>query len=254
MEEFVKVTISDVMIDQWRDRLDPYYHDQYISRRQRIQNDIIRGILAKLKVSNFISDNSFTQALIVAGPIGAGKSTIVQRLQSEAANTFLVIDIDEIRSMLPESRRYQESCPHLYANLTQKEAGTIVELLIHIALSFHLSIIVDSSLRDREWHAKFYFQLLQKHIGLKISLIHVTASKESIYRRVHWRNSYGTPRRIVSDDAIETSYAHSYNIHEYIPIFRSLCKVIVSIDNTTEDNYFDKTFSPSVIYPWHLNW
>lgn len=246
MDYFLEARVSDKDIDAWREQLDPIYHEQYLTRRKRVQNEIIRDILMKIPMFEFVSDKSSLQVIVLAGPIGAGKSTMVQKLVKDSERFFLVIDIDDIRTRLPESPKYEKLCPNKYGILTQKEAGTIMELLVYMALSLRISIIVDTSLRDRNWNKAFYSNLKSMHSGLCLYLLHISTDKNIILQRLQHRNSFGLITRIVPSDEVNASFENTASLEEYIKSFASICDAIIGIDNSTS-NF-------NIVHPWYLTW
>eukprot|EP00533_Pseudo-nitzschia_delicatissima_P016555 CAMPEP_0197268382 /NCGR_PEP_ID=MMETSP1432-20130617/4143_1 /TAXON_ID=44447 /ORGANISM="Pseudo-nitzschia delicatissima, Strain UNC1205" /LENGTH=368 /DNA_ID=CAMNT_0042733427 /DNA_START=266 /DNA_END=1372 /DNA_ORIENTATION=+ len=188
---------------EFRRRLDLSYHHNYIPSRQGLHDSIIRSLLWSVnreRGSPSKQENSRkdTRPWIVftAGVYGAGKSHTIGKLQALGCfppkSSFVGVDQDEIRRMLPEFSLYRKDQAGAF---TQKEAGMIAELITDIALSSGKNVVVDGSLRDAAWH-EGYFQSLRARFGndseaktkkIRIGILYVTAPIDEIYLRVEQR-------------------------------------------------------------------
>jgi predicted kinase len=214
----------------FRKRLDPTYHTNYIPERQAFQDTIITSTLYSLESTTTTSKDctaspsstvpaEFTKhetpteqaegpqwILFTAGVYGAGKSHILQRLQSNdcfpSPREFVAVDPDDIRRKLPEFAGYAETSAGQH---TQKEAGMIAEILTDVALSRGSNVLVDGSLKDAAWHEDYFATLRRKHLErqLRIGILYVTAPQNEIYERVQTRNR--SSNRIIPMDKLEQS-------------------------------------------------
>ena len=85
--------------------------------------------------------------------MGAGKTHVMIRLHRHGLlplPRFVRVDIDRIRALLPETEGYD---PSLAGAMTQREAGTIAEVVSEEAMARGLNVWIDSSLQDAEWWA-----------------------------------------------------------------------------------------------------
>lgn len=188
--------VSDSIIDFCRRRLDYSFHATYPHERCLIQNDIIRQILlpatSRLRHMISMSDQSPVgrgMLVMMAGPIGAGKSTIAHLL-FDSQQKVIVVDMDYIRERLPESETYRRESPELFGQKTQRESGYIAELVVRVSLLIapHFHIVKDASMVNIPWQKKYISHLKQEFDGLKVMIIHVTASETVIRQRVEYRN------------------------------------------------------------------
>ena len=124
--------------------------------------------------------------------MGAGKTHVMKQLHSNGQfplETFVSVDPDEIRRLLPEFQVYVESCPERAGELTRKEAGMVAEILTEAALERGQNVLVDGSLRDAAWYAAYFQTLRQSFHSLKLGIIHVTAPIGEIFQRVEVRHT-----------------------------------------------------------------
>ena len=130
--------------------------------------------------------------IFTAGVYGAGKSHTIKRLQRNgcfpSSTSFVTVDPDEIRRLLPEFSTYIEKVPLLAGEYTQKESGMIAELLTDIALSNNFNVLVDGSLKDSSWYEEYFTILRRLYPKIQIGIIYVTAPLDEIYDRVEKRS------------------------------------------------------------------
>ena len=191
----MKCKEEDREIEAFRCKLDPTYHSTYSYSRKPIHCSIIRDILSKSKPHEGILEHDrCPQVIFTTGPIGAGKSHLLQWMISQdiipasTGSNYVLVNMDEIRDMLPESKFYRENLPEEYGEMTQREAGSIAELLVHVALHRGYDVIIDSAMIDLQWQVHYIEQLRREYPRLRIGLIHVTASRDIIQERVMKRN------------------------------------------------------------------
>lgn len=247
---------------EFRRRLDRSYHNDYIPSRQALQDGIIRRLLASENRCNEDPSTSATDdkncfqkervdlgtgkqhdaarwIVFTAGVYGAGKSHTIGRLQSLGCfpprSSFMGVDPDEIRRMLPEFSLYRADQAGAY---TQKEAGMIAELLTDIALSSGKNVVVDGSLRDAAWHEK-YFRNLRTRFGadssldgqvrknIRIGILYVTAPLDEIYLRVEQRGA--STGRAVPPEFLERSMKE---VPEAIERLRPLVDFYLHVHNS----------------------
>mmetsp|Transcript_69498 Transcript_69498/g.226336 ORF Transcript_69498/g.226336 Transcript_69498/m.226336 type:complete len:245 (-) Transcript_69498:500-1234(-) len=97
-------------------------------------------------------------------------------------DSFVVVDPDQIRQMLPEWELYVDKNPDRAGELTQKEAGCIAEILGYRALRQRLNVVFDRSLRNAEWYMEFFGQLRVQFPGIRIMILHITADIEQVLK------------------------------------------------------------------------
>lgn len=184
--------------------------------------------------------------VFTAGVYGAGKSHTIGKLQSLGCfppkSSFVAVDPDEIRRMLPEFSLYR---PDQAGALTQKEAGMVAELLTDVALSSGKNVVVDGSLRDAAWH-QGYFRRLRSRFGnssnakqddengketksLRIGILYVTAPVDEIYQRVEQRGA--STGRSVPPEFLERSMRE---VPEAIERLRPLADFFLHVHNSQQ--------------------
>lgn len=167
-----------------RSRLDYSFHAKYDQHRQKIQDAII---------SSFLSQGRPTTkpwAIFTAGPMGCGKTFVMNRLEQEgllATQDFVRVDPDSLRQCLPEWYSLLAQDAERAGEHTQEEAGLMAEILTHAALGRGMSIIVDGSLRNSSWQEQHFRELRRLYPKLGLSIFYVTAPVAEIYKRVRVR-------------------------------------------------------------------
>lgn len=202
------------MMDRLRQQLDFNYHGMYSASRESLQHKIAESILNSDGLQ-LLRDNSLNKLtpsaqwmIMTAGPMGVGKSTVINWLASHGHLPFEVascvsIDIDAIREILPESREMKEYQPEVYGSRTQKEAGLIAELAVLAALEAQKHVVVDSSMLSIKWQRDNILYLKDKHPGLKVLLLHVTAPEDIIHQRISRRQQ--RDGRIIPTEVLQKS-------------------------------------------------
>jgi predicted kinase len=177
-----------------RQSLDYTYHQNYLPQRQLLQDTIIAHILSK-QYANITDSNGNSCVspknpwiVFTAGAMGSGKSYTIRHLAAQdrfPLESFVTVDPDEIRRLLPEFELYLEHDSEMAGEKTRKEAGFIAEMLTQIALKAGRNVLVDGSLNDAEWYQD-YFDILRQdydHVGLRIGILHITAPREAVFER-----------------------------------------------------------------------
>ena len=187
---------------QVRRRLDYSYHSRYTQSREALQDRIVDAVLNSATTGSNARKNSRRRRLapnqngpswilFTAGVMGVGKSYTTQKLQQEGklplGDAYVKVDPDEIRTMLPEYKTYVSQNPETAGELTQKEAGMISEIIIQTALDAGINVLVDGSLSDSQWYARYFNTLRHSYTKLHIGIIHVTAPIETIINRIMTR-------------------------------------------------------------------
>jgi predicted kinase len=230
-----------------RGKLDTEYHEKYSFERQHIQNRILR----KLYGSQVQDHDPFVGEqwmIITAGSMGSGKSSVIDYLLSTGTipiSSPVVVDLDEIRNVLPESEYLKDNYPLHFGELTQKESGCVAELLIQISLYAGRNVILDGSLINLEWQRDYINGLALQFAQLKTLLLHVSADEAVIIERVKLRNEKSD--RQVPYRKLQKSLALVNDWRVFLS-FQEIVTVFVSVKNnsTIQNVQFN--------YPWHLSW
>ena len=107
---------------------------------------------------------------------------------------FVRVDIDRIRSLLPEMEGYVRRDPMSAGFRTQKEAGLIAEIVTEEALARGLNVWIDSSMRDAKWWSQ-ELERIKRTYPHRTAIMHVTASWDRVREREAKRGEQ-TGRRI----------------------------------------------------------
>jgi hypothetical protein len=218
-----------------RSMLDYSWHVHYVPERQALQDSIVSRFLA----NGVRSERPWL--VYTAGPMGAGKSHTLRYLHSIGAfplDRFTWVDADKIKSLLPDMPGYVRHNRASAGTLTHKESGFIAEIIEKEALRASKCVLVDGSLRDRDWYARWFGRVRAEFPQYRIAIVLVTASRERVYERAKKRAAI-TAREVplaVLDDAIE-KVPRSYEA------LAPLSDYSVVIDNDAKDGV------PSVVPP-----
>lgn len=169
-----------------RGTLDYSYHRFYKSSRQEIQDKIIDSYL----LHRFEKPCQTPTIIFMAGVMGAGKSHSLRFLDQRDdfyLADYVVIDPDRIKYQLPEMSEFIEHNSLTAGSRTHKESGHIAEIIQNEALRQHFPIIVDGSLRDKEWNHALIESIRKNYQSYRIGLIYVTASQEHLFKRIKMR-------------------------------------------------------------------
>lgn len=217
-----------------RERLDYQYHVHYTAERQRLQDVIIDFILHS-KAKDRINSGQCRSApepwiIFTAGVMGAGKSYTVRELDAKGLfplESFVVVDPDEIRRLLPEFNVYLEKHQEYAGNLTRKEAGMMAEILTEAALEDAQNVLKDGSLRDAHWYTNYFSQLRRSVPGIRLGIIHVTAPLNVIFQRVDKRAK--ETGRVVPRDVLTKN---AEQVPKSVAILRDYVDFFLEIDNS----------------------
>jgi hypothetical protein len=192
-----------------RQQLDYTYHQHYSAERQLLHdklidsfdhtfiNDVHHGVVCDRPANgNWI--------VFTAGCMGVGKGHVMRWLEKRGLfplQSFVIVDPDIIRELLPESLSYNHIDPYTAGYLTQKEVGYISEVLTLNGLSKGKNVLVDGSLRDGEWYSNYLQDLQYKFPVLNIGIVHIIAKLDAILARIERRSVHGryVPIEVVQD-------------------------------------------------------
>ena len=135
---------------EFRAMLDYSYHSNYVPERQLFQDKLMsyfnatfiqddNGMVCDRPTSNWV--------VFTAGAMGAGKSHTLVWLNHNCLfplDSFVRVDPDSLREMLPETKEYIKRDPATAGMLTQKEVGYISEILTLNALQQGMSYVYDN--------------------------------------------------------------------------------------------------------------
>lgn len=190
---------------QVRSRLDYSYHMHYSVERQEMHDKLIDQFLTTIvHDGERVCECPLEPWLVfTAGCMGAGKGHTMHWLFEHdlfPLDAFVKVDPDSLRVLLPETQEYIRQNPRNAGFLTQKEVGYISEVLTMDALNLGKNVLIDGSLRNADWYKQYIATLRSQFPNLKIGIIFVTASEETILSRARRRAE--TTGRLVPEEVI----------------------------------------------------
>jgi hypothetical protein len=166
-----------------RKTLDYSYHTHYRKERQWLQDSIIEDFLDNMQNGGEDMTPEEPWFVYTCGAPGAGKRHTLMKLCQEGKLpllSFVHADKTEIRRRLPEYASYAEKSPDHVDELTGKEAGQIMEILVLAALELGRNVVLDGSLFHVDWYTGFFQQLRRRHPTLKLALLHISSPHDMI--------------------------------------------------------------------------
>ena len=143
-----------------------------------------------------------------AGAMGAGKSHTLRFLHAQGLfplDRFIWVDPDAIKGLLPDMRGYLAHNRSQAGTLTHKESGFIAEIVTLEAMRSSKCLVVDGTLRDRDWYSRWFGRVRSEFPHYRIAILMITAPRERIYERAQRRGAVTS--RVVSratlDEAID---------------------------------------------------
>lgn len=216
--------------------LDYSYHKHWIPERQLFQDTIIdrfkdtvvhdsfTGMTCSAPLHNWI--------IFTAGAMGVGKTRVLRELWRQGdfpLDSFVWVDLDAIRTLLPEWGEYSRREPLLAGRRTQKESSYIGEVMTMQALQKGQNVLVDSSLKDAKWHEMYFKQLRLLFPSLKIGIFKVNAREETVLERARKRGEI--TGRIVPIDILLSSLTVIPGSFTYLTPFSDFVAVFENEDN-----------------------
>eukprot|EP00760_Papus_ankaliazontas_P001451 PhM_4_TR10478/c0_g1_i1/m.2220 len=190
-----------------RAKLDYMYHANFVRRRQQVQDDIIYSI-----IHNRSMDASFKERpwlLLTAGPMGVGKNHVVDTLGAKGylpTSSFVEVDPDKVKEMLPEIEGYRKRSPELAHTLTHAESGFIAEIAALECLNRNFNVIVHGSLRNHDWYMRYLRDTITPNYPqYRTAILYVTASPQVVMDRAKARALRDSSCRHVPVDQIMNS-------------------------------------------------
>lgn len=214
-----------------REQLDYEYHSNYLPSRQILQDTIVNTFLQQ-SVGDSSSCEEEPWIIFTAGAMGAGKSHTVRELRRQGelpVDSFVNVDPDEIRRVLPEFEGYIRFSPEHAGELTRKEAGLVAEVLTKAALGEGRCVLVDGTLRDAAWYLDYFTMLRGSYPNIKIGIIHVTAPEQTILERARHRAE--VTGRVVPKTVILESI---YQVPRSINLLRNRVDYYLEVSNTQQ--------------------
>lgn len=158
-----------------RAKLDYKYHSHYGSDRILFQDSIIESLLGDLSVRD--TTPAAPWLIYMMGPLFSGKNFALKTFEEQATMpllSYILIDVDEVRHLLPEFKNYNSS------GKDHREAGLIGEIAQAEALSAGKNVIVNCNPVKSEWYKRRISYIRDQYPRYRIAIIHVTAPTETI--------------------------------------------------------------------------
>eukprot|EP00930_Biecheleria_cincta_P007279 TRINITY_DN108480_c0_g1_i1.p1 TRINITY_DN108480_c0_g1~~TRINITY_DN108480_c0_g1_i1.p1 ORF type:complete len:408 (+),score=43.61 TRINITY_DN108480_c0_g1_i1:78-1301(+) len=159
--------------------VDLAYHGGYIKSRQILHHALVRALVhdSSMRSSSVVQTR---HVIFTAGAIGAGKSFTSRWLAEQGLLPSLLeavyIDPDVIARSLPEWDEYQAQAGRNESlsghAMCLREAGLVAELALWAALDANLSLCVDSSMQNGEWHRSLFSSIRRDFPQHKLLLLH----------------------------------------------------------------------------------
>lgn len=179
-------------------------------------NKIVTSILS----TNKCKSQTAPWIFFTCGAFGSGKTSSLLFLDSHnffILSDYLIIDPDNIKPKLSPSNQYQH-----------RESAYIALILEYIALDRNLSIIVDGSMRNKEWNLSHLDYIRKNYPHYQIGLIHISTKLETIIERCHIRALI--TGRIIPDHEIIKSHT---KVMESFPLYKRKVDLCITLNNDT---------------------
>jgi len=201
--EILTTRIRECMVDAIQTNMDVNYHGLYSESRMKcvhlpILETIILSVLIESDKMIRRQGRLFT---LTAGAMGAGKGHHKAKLVQQGVldmRTMADIDPDKIKTALPENQQYILENPLTAFSRLHKESAYLAEVAMWMCFCLDLNILVDGTLKDHAWYTSLFKKVKIKYSHYWIEIIHVTANRETILKRVAQR-AQQTHRHIPSD-------------------------------------------------------
>nr|WP_145403095.1 zeta toxin family protein [Paenibacillus xylanexedens] len=152
--------------------------DGYISERKRLHEAIIRE-----KQRSYQSQEE-PIAFLMGGGSASGKTWlrgIIIEEQEALGNDFMIIDADEIKTMLPEYPSLLQSNPKQMARILHDESSDIALVLLQDSSEKKLNTVYDGTMKNYEKYNGIISRL--KDLGYQVRLVIADVDLDEAKRR-----------------------------------------------------------------------
>ncbi|MCP1136295.1 zeta toxin family protein [Paenibacillus polysaccharolyticus] len=152
--------------------------DGYIPRRKSLHEAIIQE-----KQHSFHPQQE-PIAFLMGGGSASGKTWLrglIMEEQEALGNAFLIIDADEIKSMLPEYISLLQTDPKEMAKILHDESSDIALALLHDSAEKKLNTIYDGTMKNYEKYDRIITKL--KQLGYQVRLVIADVDIDEAMRR-----------------------------------------------------------------------
>lgn len=203
--------------------LDYSFHKRYPLDRQLLQDAIVQNNLNNKPIF------SLPSMFLTAGAMGSGKTHVLKHLLGNSFDSYVLADVDRIRSQLPENKHLIKTDPSTAGKILHSESCTIHEILFRMAIEEKHNLIIDGSLRNGD----FFKDLIiywRKTTPYKITIVHVKASLETCLRRAKKREKI--TGRYVPEESIMKSIEQC---PKSVELLKPLVHDVITIDNDVDE-------------------
>lgn len=221
--------------------IDWTYHEKYDNKRELMQEKIIDKYFDDKPVFK----NESKWLIFTGGCYGAGKSHIMRHLHKLGKinlDNYVYADQDKMRDFLPEYQDYLKENHFTAGFKTNKETSYMSEMVQKHALFSNYNLIIDSSLRDGDWHLEYISWIKQKFPDYKIAIVFVDASWERILERNIKRGEI--TKRVIPLKCLEDAFEQSPKSFEML---KSHVDLHYYVTNNIKHS-FDSEECPNEIY------
>ena len=191
-----------------RRSLDYGWHGRYSAARQRVQDALIAGYLARLPPPPRAGARPWL--VHTAGAMGAGKSHALRCLAARGAfplRAFVCVDPDEVKGALPEAAAFAAQDRASAGSRLHKESLLVADVVTRAAMAQGRNVLVDGSMRNALWYAAEWDRLRAAQPRYRLAVLLVTAQPQRVHARAA-RRAAQTGREI-PEDVIEDSIARA---------------------------------------------
>lgn len=184
--------------------IDYTYYPVYDKKREPLQEKIIDDHFSNKQ------KQIKKKVIFTGGCYGAGKSNTIKQLHKLGKinlKNHVYVDQDKMRDQIPEYKEYLKENHFTAGYKTNKETGYLSEIIQRHSLFNGYSLIIDSSLKDGEWHKMYIDWIKTTFPDYEIIIIFVTASWVKILERNLKRGEI--TKRVIPLDCLADAFEKS---------------------------------------------
>lgn len=205
--------------------------EEYLVAKARPERDLLHSDIIRRKLEEGTSSAS-PVLIFTAGAPGSGKSTVVGALEAQGmidTHSFMVIDPDAFKEMLPEYGPLKAAAPEQAASVVHPESGDIQEKLFFEGLKVGKNMIVDGTLRATDYFTGIISHVRQNYPHYAVSIVFVDAQEEVLLDRVASR-AQATGRHVPTAFVVDTKRL----VRQSVAILQRLTHTAIEIDNSAQ--------------------
>jgi predicted ABC-type ATPase len=143
--------------------------------------------------------------ILMAGAHGVGKGHVMRDLVSGSSGSackVTVIDMDEIKTLLPENERLTKESPQEAGLIMHAEAAYLCDVAMYMALELGITLVLQGTLKYADYYKSVCDQVYKNYPLFQIEIIHVMARLDTILARAEHREKQTgrhVPESIIRD-------------------------------------------------------